>query len=104
MNSKLAQTFALLDTNRDGKISLQELKDALLTQLESVVSEEQAMKIMNRFDVSGDGAIQLDEFKGVEAFRVTLDKVLREEKQAEAEANSNVSNIILNALNTCEYP
>jgi hypothetical protein len=28
------------------------------------VSEEVALKIMKRFDTSGDGAIQLDEFKG----------------------------------------
>jgi Ca2+-binding EF-hand superfamily protein len=54
----------MLDTNQDGSISLQELKDALATQLESVVSEEVALKIMKRFDTSGDGAIQLDEFKG----------------------------------------
>jgi Ca2+-binding EF-hand superfamily protein len=55
-----------LDTNKDGSISLQELKDALSTQLESVVSEEQALKIMSRFDTDGDGSIQLDEFKGTE--------------------------------------
>ena len=64
MNSALAQTFAILDTNKDGKISLQELKDGLATQLESIVSEEQALKIMKRFDTDGDGAIQLGEFKG----------------------------------------
>lgn len=64
VNFKLAQTFATLDTNQDGSISLQELKDALASQLESVVSEEVALKIMKRFDTSGDGAIQLDEFKG----------------------------------------
>lgn len=64
VNAKLAQTFATLDTNQDGSISLQELKDALATQLESVVSEDIALKIMKRFDTSGDGSIQLDEFKG----------------------------------------
>jgi hypothetical protein len=50
VNLKLAQTFALLDSNKDGSIDLQELKDALATQLESVVSEEQALKIMKKFD------------------------------------------------------
>jgi Ca2+-binding EF-hand superfamily protein len=91
VNSKLAQTFALLDTNKDGSISLQELKDALATQLESIVSEEQAIKIMKKFDTSGDGAIQLEEFKGIEAFRTIFEKVLSEEKQLEIEATSQAA-------------
>eukprot|EP00596_Hydrurales_sp_CCMP1899_P008945 CAMPEP_0119033248 /NCGR_PEP_ID=MMETSP1177-20130426/279_1 /TAXON_ID=2985 /ORGANISM="Ochromonas sp, Strain CCMP1899" /LENGTH=370 /DNA_ID=CAMNT_0006989843 /DNA_START=151 /DNA_END=1263 /DNA_ORIENTATION=- len=88
VNDKLAQTFAMLDTNNDGSINMQELRDALAFNLEAVVSEEQAMKIMQRFDTSGDGSIQLDEFKGIEAFRMIFEKVLNEEKQAGIEATS----------------
>jgi tetrahydromethanopterin S-methyltransferase subunit B len=46
------------------------------------------MKIMSRFDTSGDGAIQIDEFKGIEAFKMIFERVLNEEKQAGIEATS----------------
>lgn len=54
--------------------------------LYSSISEEQATKLMQSFDTSGDGALQLDEFKGIEAFRKRLDTLLREEKQAAVDA------------------
>jgi Chloroplast import apparatus Tic20-like len=51
-----------------------------------MISEEQAMKIMKRFDVNGDGSIQLEEFKGIDAFRNILEKVLQEENATVIEA------------------
>jgi Chloroplast import apparatus Tic20-like/EF-hand domain pair len=83
---KLAEAFKILDTDDDGSISLEELRTGLANQLQSVITEEQASKIMKRFDVSGDGSIQLDEFKGVDAFRNIFEKILQEEKTTVIEA------------------
>ena len=41
---------------------------------------------MEDFDTSGDGALQLDEFKGVEQFRNRLEALAFEEKRAAQEA------------------
>mmetsp|Transcript_1070 Transcript_1070/g.1765 ORF Transcript_1070/g.1765 Transcript_1070/m.1765 type:complete len:420 (+) Transcript_1070:61-1320(+) len=76
----LADAFRTFDTNNDGSISVQELREGLANALESSISEEQALKIMKVFDTSGDGALQMDEFAGVEAFRRKLDQILQDEK------------------------
>ena len=74
----MALAFDSLDLDKDGKISLDELKDGLFAkQLKLFISEEQAKKVINMFDKDGDGAIQLEEFQGVEAFRSKLDLILR---------------------------
>jgi hypothetical protein len=54
--------------------------------LKSSINEDQALKIMKSFDVSGDGKIQLDEFQGIDAFKLKFEKVIREEKAATIEA------------------
>jgi len=41
---------------------------------------------MNEFDKSGDGALQLDEFVGIDQFRNRLEALAREEKVLAAEA------------------
>lgn len=84
----LAKAFKTFDTNNDGEISLEELKEGLAIALYSSISEEQATKLMQSFDTSGDGALQLDEFQGIEAFRRRLDSLLREEKQSAVEAQA----------------
>lgn len=50
------------------------------------VTEEQAKKLMAAFDESGDGAIQLSEFKGAEAIKLKLDAFLREERNTALQA------------------
>ena len=61
---------------------MEELKNGLALQLQSAISEEQASKIMKRFDTDGDGSIQLSEFRGIEEFRNILEKIIQEEKTA----------------------
>ena len=48
--------------------------------------ENRVKKLMEDFDTSGDGALQLDEFKGVEQFRNRLEALAFEEKRAAQEA------------------
>ena len=48
--------------------------------------EKRVKKLMEDFDTSGDGALQLDEFKGVEQFRNRLEALAFEEKRAAQEA------------------
>lgn len=54
--------------------------------LYSSINEEQAKKLMETFDESGDGALQFQEFQTLEVFRRRLDDLMREEKQAAVDA------------------
>lgn len=83
---KLSKIFDSFDANKDGSVSVQELKDGLTAQFKDTVSEEQAKKIMKLFDSSGDGKLQLDEFQPMQSFRLKLDKIIKEEKMSVAEA------------------
>lgn len=85
LNQKLAATFSKLDINKDGSLSVQELKEALSVQLRLSVSDELAQKVLQKFDTSGDGAIQLDEFKGMDAFKMMFERIINEEKMSEME-------------------
>jgi hypothetical protein len=60
----------------------------LANELQSAVSEEQALKIMNMFDTSGDGSIQLEEFpaRGVDTFQNKMYNILMDEKKVAADA------------------
>lgn len=82
MADNLAVAFREVDRNGDGNISLQELKDGLANMLAKSINEEQALKIMNVFDKSGDGAFQLNEIQGAGEFRNKLDRILQDEKDA----------------------
>lgn len=86
MVNKIAQIFNTFDTNQDGKISVSELRDGLSRMLSASINDEQARKIMQQFDTSGDGALQLDEFQTVDSFRVKFEKILFEERKAVEEA------------------
>ena len=67
---QLSIAFESFDTNKDGSISVEELKAGLENAFKDlVITEEQAAKLMITFDKSKDGAIQLDEFQGAEAFK-----------------------------------
>ena len=90
ISRKLAEAFKTLDTDDDGSISLAELRAGLVVQLKSAITEEQAAKILQRFDLDGDGSIQINEFRGIDAFRLILDKILLEEKNAIIDATQKL--------------
>jgi len=50
------------------------------------LSDSRVKKLMKDFDTSGDGALQLDEFVGVDQFRNKLEALAREERDAAAAA------------------
>ena len=76
------RAFRKFDTNQDGEVTLQELKEGLEKLLKTELQQERVEKLMKAFDSSGDGALQLDEFVGVDRFRSQLDAIVREEKAA----------------------
>jgi len=66
----------------DGKISLAELKAGLEASLKTELKEERVQKLMDKFDKSGDGYLQLEEMVSVDQFRNQLEAFSREEKSA----------------------
>lgn len=80
------KAFRKFDTNQDGEISLAELKSGLEKVLKTELSENRVQALMKEFDASGDGALQLDEFAGVDRFRNRLELLAQEEKRLAAEA------------------
>uniref|UniRef100_A0A7S3DN04 EF-hand domain-containing protein n=1 Tax=Entomoneis paludosa TaxID=265537 RepID=A0A7S3DN04_9STRA len=74
------KAFSKFDTNKDGEISLKELKDGLEKEFKMELSEKRVQQLMDDFDKSGDGALQLDEFVGTDVMRNRLDALAREEK------------------------
>lgn len=82
--AKLA--FDKFDDNSDGKISKDELKAGLEASLKTEISEARVQKLMDKFDVSGDGYLQLEEMVSVDQFRNQLEAFSREEKRLAKEA------------------
>lgn len=78
--------FKKFDTNNDGEITFEELKAGLEKSLKTELPEKRVMKLMQDFDLSGDGKLQLEEFAGVERFRNRLEQLIQEEKQAARDA------------------
>ena len=75
------RAFTKFDTNKDGEISLEELKAGLEKELKTELPDERVKRVMQDFDISGDGKLQLDEFVTVEKFRSKLEALAREEKE-----------------------
>jgi hypothetical protein len=80
------KAFRQFDTNQDGEISVAELKEGLEKILKTELSEKRVEELMKEFDASGDGALQLDEFVGVDLFRNKLELLAQEEKRLALEA------------------
>lgn len=86
MAAAAEKAFREFDTNKDGEISITELKAGLEKVLKTELSEKRVQDLMKEFDDSGDGALQLDEFVGVDRFRNKLEEFSREEKRLASEA------------------
>jgi len=80
------KAFQKFDSNDDGEVSLSELKTGLEKELKTEISEQRVKELMDVFDKSGDGALQLDEFVTVDKFRNQLESLAREEKRLAYEA------------------
>jgi hypothetical protein len=82
-------------------VTLEELKLGLekTFKLENL-SEKRVAQLMKDFDTSGDGALQMDEFVGVDLFKNKLDdlsrkeKALAKEKQRAAELEQAAAKLI----------
>lgn len=86
MAAAAEKAFREFDTNQDGEISISELKAGLEKVLKKELSDQRVEDLMREFDDSGDGALQLDEFVGVDRFRNKLEEFSREEKRLASEA------------------
>ena len=73
--------FRKFDTNHDGEISLDELKAGLEKAFKMELPDKRIQQLMEGYDVSGDGKLQLDEFVSVNKFGNKLEMLNREEKQ-----------------------
>mmetsp|Transcript_24588 Transcript_24588/g.48892 ORF Transcript_24588/g.48892 Transcript_24588/m.48892 type:complete len:399 (+) Transcript_24588:180-1376(+) len=78
--------FRKFDVNSDGEVTVEELKAGLEKALKTEISEKRVKELMDVFDKSGDGALQIDEFATVDKFRNQLENLAREEKRLAAEA------------------
>jgi hypothetical protein len=74
------RAFRKFDTDQDGEISLAELKAGLEKSFKTELSDKRVQALLEDFDKSGDGKLQLDEFVGVEKFRNRLEALARDEK------------------------
>lgn len=61
-------SFAILDADRDGKISATELL-GLMRALGDDVTEEAAARAVELMDTDGDGLVSLEEFSGWQSSR-----------------------------------
>jgi hypothetical protein len=78
--------FEKFDVDNDGVITLEELKRGLEKTLKTELSTERVKMIMDEFDVSGDGKLQIDEMVTVDQFRNKLAFIVQEEKRLAKEA------------------
>ena len=80
------KAFQKFDLNQDGEVSLDELKAGLEKVFKIDLPESRVQDLMNSFDANGDGALQLEEFVGVDKFRNQLDQIARQEQEIARQA------------------
>ena len=80
------KAFQKFDNNKDGEVTLEELKAGLEKAFKMDLPQSRVQDLMQTFDKSGDGALQLEEFVDVEKFRNQLEQLDRQEKAAQREA------------------
>jgi hypothetical protein len=73
--------FRKFDTNQDGEISINELKAGLEKAFKMELPDKRVQQLIEGFDVSGDGKLQLDEFVSLNKFGNKLEMLNREEKK-----------------------
>jgi len=80
------RAFEKFDTNRDGKISVDELKIGLEKELKTELSDSRVKELLKAFDKTGSGVLQPDEFVTVDRFKNKLGELVREERELAAQA------------------
>jgi hypothetical protein len=76
-----ASIFRKFDQNRDEKITVEELQAGLEKVLKTTLPRSQVQALLQDLDVSGDGALQLEEFISVDQLGNRLGALARDEKQ-----------------------
>ena len=76
----------LLNEPSEGSTKTMTVKAGLEKSLKVELSDKRVAELMKEFDASGDGALQIDEFVGVDKFRNRLEALSREEKRLAVEA------------------
>jgi hypothetical protein len=84
------KAFSKFDINKDGTISVDELKAGLEKAFKHEIPESRIEKLVVKFDQNGDGILQMDEFVSVDKMRNQLDSLIREEKGIELEESKRV--------------
>mmetsp|Transcript_22048 Transcript_22048/g.21744 ORF Transcript_22048/g.21744 Transcript_22048/m.21744 type:complete len:153 (-) Transcript_22048:39-497(-) len=74
--SKLKEVFISIDTNGDGRISKDELRDKYLSIMKESGTESEVEKIMNEVDTDKNGFIDYNEF-----LKAALDKRLMNSRE-----------------------
>jgi len=74
------KAFTQFDINNDGTICLDELKIGLEKATKAEIPQGRIEKLLKKFDVNGDGVLQMEEFVPLERLKNQLDAIAREEK------------------------
>eukprot|EP00980_Cylindrotheca_fusiformis_P017095 scaffold5247_cov130-Cylindrotheca_fusiformis.AAC.14 len=77
------KVFEKFDLNKDGSITVSELKQGLQKSMKTEIPESRIKKLVDFFDKNGDGKLQLNEFVSEDKLRNQLDFLIREEKALE---------------------
>jgi hypothetical protein len=76
-----AAAFEQFDTNQDSVVSMRELRRGLEALLRQELTETSVQKVMDHFDVSGDGQLQPEEFVSLDQLKEKLRVVAQQEEQ-----------------------
>jgi hypothetical protein len=74
--------FAEFDLNNDEEVSEEELRIGLQRLVKEPIPDGKLKQLMKEFDTSGDGALQLDEFKSIKIFKAKLADLVEAEEEA----------------------